>query len=336
MIDWTPTADERERIFEQQILPVIFGEAPSPEEPSLVLLGGQVGAGMSRATARLLREASVATAVVSSDDLRAFHPHYLALARSGSAEAPEILAEAAAEWLRRCLAHARSTRHSMILEGTFRTPEVALGLSELFAREGFSARVVVVAAPRSESLLATASRHLLEAQAGRASRFTSVEVHDSGWEGTRALVSELVVTPAIDRLTILGRDGAARFDAERSTVGTYAGAADALDRERSATMSASTAMRWLSELRAMTDAAVSWERISRSLADVLIELHRVALDEVLPALILPADSRARPAAEANIARQLVVLRRAADVEPLPEDIAAPAIATAQPDRGLSR
>ena len=86
----------------------------------------------------------------------------------------------------------------------------------------------------------------------------------------------------------------------------------------------------------MTDYALASGRASRPLAELLIELHEVALNEVLPQIALPAVSKARPAAQANLARRLIELRRVAPVEPRGEDLAAPAVSPIQPDRGISR
>ena len=140
----------------------------------------------------------------------------------------------------------------------------------------------------------------------------------------------------MDRLTILGRDGTACFDAESSAGVGYVGAALALDRERHSPMSSPQAMRWLSGLRAMTDYAVASERMRRPLAELLVELHEIALSEVVPKLELPADSQARPALEDNLARRVVTLRRAMPQQPGVEDLAAPVIPSPQPDRGISR
>ncbi|NYE18047.1 zeta toxin family protein [Microbacterium immunditiarum] len=334
MSDWMPSEAERRRIFEESILPIVFPEVPKPNAPTLLLLGGQSGAGKSRATSRLLSEHSSDMVPLSGDDLRPFHPQFLELARSRSVEAPQILAESTAGWLRDCLVHARTTGRSLLLEGTFHTPDVALGTAELFEQHGFTTRVVVVATPRAESLLAAASRYLLDAQAGRASRFTSLAIHDSGWYGTRELVAELEESPSVGRLTVIARDGSAAFDAERDA--GFEGAGAALDRERSVSMSGAESMRWLSELRAMTAFALSAGKVERPVAELLTELHEVALNEVVPRLQLPAGSEARPATEAALAGQLATLRRAASLDLEPVDLAAPVIAVPQSGRGISR
>ena len=87
MSDWTPSEAERQQIFEEQIVPIVFPQPSPAGTPTLLLLTGQPGAGMSRATGRLLAESPDDMVALSGDDLRAFHPHFLALTRSRSAEA---------------------------------------------------------------------------------------------------------------------------------------------------------------------------------------------------------------------------------------------------------
>ncbi|KQP73513.1 hypothetical protein ASF40_20485 [Microbacterium sp. Leaf288] len=336
MTEWTPSEEERLRIFEEQILPVVFPPHPAVETPTLLLLGGQPGAGKSRATSRLLADSPSDMVALSGDDLRAFHPHFWELSRSRSLEAPQILAESTAGWLRSCLAHARTSGRSLLLEGTFHTPEIAFATADLFSRHDFATRAVVVGTPRAESLMSTASRYLLDARAGRASRFTSVAIHDGGWQGTRALVERLDSSAEVDRLTIIDRDGAPRYDAERPDAGGFPGAVREIDRARSVPMPSANAMRWLSELRAMTDYVMTVGKTPEPLAELLVELHQVALQDVLPTFDLPADSRARPALEASLAGRLVTLRQSLPARPRATDLTAPVIPVPQPHRGLSR
>lgn len=336
MTDWAPSEQERERIFEDRIAPVIFPYAPVDGTPTIVVLDGQVGAGGPAAASHLSREHPDGIAIVSNEGLVPFHPRYLELARSRSPEALRLLAEPTAGWLTRSLRHARTTGRSLLLEGTFQTPTAVLAATDLFAWNGYTTRVVVVATPRSESLLAAASRYLLDERAGRAGRFTGVELHDAGFDGTRALTSTLETAPSVDRLTVVGRDGATLFDAERADSSGFAGATDALRRGQASGMPVPRAMRWLSELRAMTDFAVATGRPTGPVAELLIELHQVALGEVLPQMPLPTDSQARPAVKASLTRQLVGLRRALPLEPPRIDVSGPVISPSGPDRGISR
>lgn len=333
MTDWRLSGDESQQIFDERISPVVFPNAPPDDAPHLLFVASQPGAGAMRATAELTTDGTIA--VLSANDLRPFHPRFVDLSRTRSPEALHVLSESTTGWMRSALQYARTTRRSLLLDGTLSSPDVALATTGLFAKSGFTTTAVVVAVPRAESLLATASKYFLEARTGRASPFTSVAEHDAAFEGTRTLVQRLESTPSVDRITIIGRDGVTRFEGARSDPAGLVGAGAAVDREHAAQLPAPQAMRWLSELRAVTDYALSSRQVARPLAEVLIELNEVGLREILPHLPLPKDSQARPATEANLGRQLVALRQAVRAEQRPERRPVPVISTPEPDRGIS-
>lgn len=332
MSDRAPTSFEQ-RVFEQRVLPVVFPHPPADGEPLMLFVLGQPGTGVGRTAGGLIAGRQIAA--LSAPDLRAFHPRYAELSRDRSPEASRLLAESASGWMRGALQHARTTRRSLVLDGTLSSPDIALATTGLFGGAGFHTTVVVVGVPPAESLLAATSKYLLDVRSGRASQLTTVREHDRGFENTRALVQTLEATPSADRLTIVGRDGTTRFDASRTDPAGFAGARAALDREHATPLPAHGAMRWLSELRAMTDYALSSRQVPRPLTDVLIELHEIGLREILPGLPLPKDSQARPAAEASLGRRLVAVRQAAEAERRPERRTGPVVSAPEPDRGIS-
>jgi UDP-N-acetylglucosamine kinase len=315
------------------MLPVLFPHGPSEAAPELLFATGHSGGHAARAFGALIDRHEIAA--LSASDLRAFHPRYLELSTSRSPESSRILTETSSGWMRSALQHARTTRRSLILDGTGSSPDIALATAGLFTKSGFTTTVVVVATPRAESLLATASEYLVHARGGRVSQFTSVAEHEASVENVRTLVKTLESALAVDRIMIIGRNGTTRLDAARTNPAGFVGALAALDREQATPPPAPQAMRWLSELRAMTDFALSSRQIARPLAEVLIELHEIGLREILPSLPLPKDSRARPAAEANLGRRLVAIRQAVRIEQRPDQQPAPVIAGPAPDRGIS-
>ncbi|WP_324012670.1 zeta toxin family protein [Microbacterium sp. JZ37] len=327
MTDLELEAAETRAIFDATIVPFLFPSMDRPEAPALTLVVGQPGAGAGRAARALLAEHPGA-AIVDGGRLRAFHPRFFELSRSRSPEALRIFAEATSVWLRDCLAYARTNRHSLLLEGSFSSARVAIATADLFQREGFETHVAVVGQSRAVSLLSEASRHLLAALDERSAPFTDRATHDAGFETTRALVTALEGDASVNRLTVVGRAGDWVFDARRAE--GFAGASRALVREQVTPMSGPQARRWLSELRASTEFALNTRRVHAPLAEVLMELHELALGEVLPRLPLPVESLARSRAEATIIARIDALRRATPAERTSVDIAEPAAATPAP------
>ncbi|MBN9180118.1 MAG: hypothetical protein J0J00_06140, partial [Microbacterium sp.] len=116
--------------------------------------------------------------------------------------------------------------------------------------------------------------------------------------------------------------------------GTLQGSTTSLDRSRSEAMSSSTAMQWLSELRSTTDYAIS-SGVTPNLKNLLVTLHELALQSVVPTLTLPFDSKARPLLEDRLARQMLALRRV-EAERARPDVAAPTIDVPSQQRELGR
>ena len=338
MTDLSVASTARGVIFERDILPLLFPEdQPEDSAPTFVLLTGQPGAGAARAIGRLRDEHNDDFAVLNADELRALHPQFVQATASGSVEAARQVSEATAEWLRAGMAFAREHRRSLLLEGNFATPSTVLALAQRFAGEGFRTRVVVVGVRRAESLLATLSQYLSAVQAGRPARFVSREVHDRGFEGTRTLTAALEDSTAVDRVTVLDRAGATKFDAEADgTDHPFQGAGAALVAAQSEQLWSLGSVQWMSELRRVTEFAATLRKVPRAVTEVLIDLHETALRQIIPELRVPAGSKVVAAQEHRSASELVALRRSLIVE-RPVDAAAPVVAPTGPERGgLSR
>lgn len=334
MSEWELDDDTRDEVLHRSILPLYFpGQAPTSEPPTLILLAGRSGAGRSRASSLLLGENGPGLAIVNGDELRAFHPRFTEASTTTAREAADGLARATAGWLRDCIRYARVNRRSLVLEGAFQDPALVAGMAERFGAEGFQTRVVVVTSRRAESLLSVTSLYLRNVQAGVPARFTSREAHDRGFDATQALVVAVEDAASVDRLTVLGRDGAAVFDALRTDgEDAFKGATAALTTAQSGRMSRFDATQWLSELHHVAEFAASRRDVPRGVMESLVDLHELALREVIPELHVPAEGKFATAIEQRTVARLVALRRTfAPTQSV--DAAAPVLAPDGPERG---
>lgn len=326
-------AIDRQRIFEEQIAPTLIDWASRTDAPELTIAIGQPGAAANRIAG--LGADRVGAATLTARDLAAFHPDYDELRLSRTPDAASALTEATTAWMRSGLERALTHRCSLLLDGSsFNSVDVALATAGLFAQSGFETHVSVVAVPRCESVLAAASKYLLDLRAGRPAQLISVRQHDAGQEYARSVVRALETAASVDRLSIVGRDGTVRFDREQSS--GFDGASEALATAQASLLPASQARRWLSELRATTDYALAKGQIPRPLADVLVELHQIGFSDVVPAIALPNDSQARPLVEATLGTQLIAVRGAVQPDRRIDSPTGPVIAPPTPDIGISR
>lgn len=327
-------ARERDAILARDVLPLVFQDSTRPEDsPSLTLLAGQPGAARLRAARALVVDYGQAPAIVGADDLRAFHPRFAELANASTPGSLDGVTRATAAWLRDCIRYARENKRSLILEGGFQDPAVAVATTERFAAEGFQTRVVVVASRRAESLLSTASLYLRNVHAGTLARFVSRDAHDRALEATRALAAGAAHSASVDRLTVIGRTGDFVFDALRADGDEeFHGVGSALEAEQSARLTRFDATQWLSELHHMTDFAMTRRDLPRGVTELLFELHEVALREVIPELHVPRDGKFISAIEQKTAERLSELERALPREDV-VDLAAPVATPVGPERG---
>ncbi|MFB8146629.1 zeta toxin family protein [Microbacterium sp. NPDC056003] len=334
MSEWELEDAEREEILTRRILPLYFRDTPLPDEPPrLVLLAGQPGAGRSRAAGSLIAEHGSDLAVVSGDDLRAFHPRFPDLVSARSPEAVAGIARATAGWLRDCIRYARENQRSLLLEGAFQDPAVAVATAERFAMAGFQTRIVVVSSRRAESLLTVASRYLRDVHGSVPARLVGRDVHDRALEATGELVAAARGAASVDRLTVLSRTGRVVFDARRTDgEDAFRDAGIALEAAQSSRLSRFDATQWLSELHRMTEFAASRRDLPRGVTELLVELHEIALREVIPELHVPSDGTFTIAIEQKTVARLVDLRRSLPREQI-VDVAAPVVAPVGPERG---
>lgn len=284
------TPAELQQIFDDDIRPYYFPEnQPAATRPTIVLVGGQPGAGKSNATPRLIKERP-GIIPLSGDDLRAFHPHYEQLMEAGPLTAGPALAQATATWVRAAIEHARDHQTSLLLEGTFHTPQVTLDTATQYRRAGFATELVALATPRMDSLLSAAGRYFNSHQAGRDPRWTTLSAHDRGWNGTRDILTRINPNGPIDTVTVINRAGTLY----RAEIDDYdpEKAIHAIDEGRTAPITNRAAAAWLAELRAFTLYARASHQLNSATAPVLDELHSIALRDVVPSMNLPADSEA--------------------------------------------
>lgn len=298
------------------------------EHPTFTVVAGEAGSGRAAVAALVAREDAGGAAVVSADDAVMSDARAAQLLRWRPLEAAVALSESAAEVLEESIAHAQESHRSLVLEGTFGAPETVFAVAEMFADEGFATRAVIVASRRAQSLLATASQYLAARQARLPARFTSRADHHRGWESTRALAGALAESNVLDRVTVVGRDGTVLFDADRSAdPAAFAGAARAVAAVDSAPWTPRAAAEWFSELRRATDYARAGREIAPPVADLLVELHRIGLNEILPAMPFPKGSPVVDEQERRLLQEIVDLSRAATTAPAPRRVAQP---SAQP------
>lgn len=206
MSSWSPDEAWLDQIFETEVLPDVFASSSAQAPPVVVLLGAQPGAGKTRAGqfAQELHGGGL-TAIVG-DDFRALHPDFKRLQRDDPEAMPQVTQAVSGPLVKRCLEYARAHRISVLVEGTFRDPDMVLATTRSFREAGFDVHVVALAVPPEVSRASTLGR-FYETLGTDQNRWTPPAAHEAAVAAMPRTVAHLARATQVGRFTILDRDG---------------------------------------------------------------------------------------------------------------------------------
>ena len=224
-----------DRLAREKALPRIFRRIRSVApgtRPTLVLLGGQPGAGKSKAQDTITaRHQSMAA--ITGDGFRQHHPDFATLAKTDPLSMANVTSEVAGPLVRRCLDHAlgirydfdgqpeqnRAEQYSVLLEGVFSDPDMVLSTVEEFAGAGFDVHVYAMAVPEHLSRLSAESRYL--AAAGPyAARWTPPTAHDRSYNRLPDTLGALEQSEHVSHIEVWTRTGPT-YVGDRQSDGTW-------------------------------------------------------------------------------------------------------------------
>lgn len=196
---------ELAEIFDRSIRDRLVTESHA-QDPTLVLVGGQPGAGKTRVVALAERSHDGAIAVVG-DDFRQFHPDYARLMREDPLRMPEVTAQAAGAWARMSSGFLRERRASVVFETTFRQPDAVVATAKEFREAGYRVEVRALAVPEAVSRLGVLSRYAEQVRDQGAGRWTPQEFHDVAAEQMPRSLERVIAEGHVDRVLVVDRAG---------------------------------------------------------------------------------------------------------------------------------
>lgn len=241
-------------VFLEWILPRAVSGAVHQDKPVTVFVAGQPGSGKSTVSAlihRVLGQRGGAV-LVSSDLYKRWHPQYPALMAEDDRTAGVKVRPTVRRWQAEVEEHARSNRFDTVVETALADPEEFRTVVAAYRRAGYRVEVAVLATPESWSQLRVLDRYLRQLESDGSGRYVSWAHHARCSVGLTATLTYAEVEQLADRITVLGRSGNVLYnsaplsDARRRP----AGAARAVDMERSRPWSAPETWRFRRELSA--------------------------------------------------------------------------------------
>ena len=207
MAEYQPLTDSEVRDTATAYFTERQSKASNQEHPTIVLVGGQPGAGKSAAAAVVKSDLSMRGGYIHVDADRMRER-----IRVGDSKPTSEQTQADAGRLVTTLRdQAIQSRRNIVEEGTFRSPEGAGKFVRGLQERGYKVELFAVATPREESLLGIYQRHELQHAAGGANpRFVSEKYHDEAMQGFESTLARAAAQ--LDRVRVADRSGAVLYD----------------------------------------------------------------------------------------------------------------------------
>ncbi|GAB05725.1 putative ABC-type ATPase [Gordonia amarae] len=194
-------ADSR-RIFDERIVPTEFAGVAGVDHPVVHFFGGQPGAGKSVVQASVMSaiiaaedigaEGIGAVAAIIGDDFRPHHPAFHRLLTIDDEAAAFYTDLDSGRWVEQAIAWAVRMRPHVILEGTFRRPELTVETARRFTAAGFAAHLHVQAVHHFISRTRIFGRYHDQLRSNGQGRYTLPAAHDASYGTLPASVAEIV------------------------------------------------------------------------------------------------------------------------------------------------
>ncbi|MFE9246679.1 zeta toxin family protein [Nocardiopsis sp. NPDC006938] len=275
--------------FDSRVRDYVFDGYTPGDAPVLVLLGAQPAAGKSQAQADIARE-HPQIVTLTGDELRQFHPHYDALMEHDPLAMPDATAQASGAWVGMSIDHARQHGYSLLLEGTFRDPDMTMDTAREFAESGYRVHVVALGVNERVSRLDSVNRYLSPGPG--ANRWTPATAHDLGYRMSPHTIQAAEESPHIHRVTVTDRTGQVLFTNTRTPDGDWdgpTGARNALLAARDRPLPTDEARRWLSRREDHTAALIRRGDLGPTTQPTMERLHADADTVVRQAWPAPED-----------------------------------------------
>lgn len=273
--------ETNESIFRNDILPDYLPEAMrSGERPRLILLGGQPGAGKTAVliASHVQLEQSGSTVRIVGDDLRSYHPRFLAFQHQDPETTSQFTQDDAGGWTEKLLAAAAARHVNIVFETTMRTPENVARVIGIARDAGYEVEARAVAVNPRLSWQGNHYRFEEILGLGAAARIPPQHIHDAAVDGLRISLEKIESERLVDRVQLRTRGGTVLYENEMRD-GAWLrlpGARQALEAEQSRPMTRPELQRfaddWNYVLSRMEDRSAPDDRVvevrTRAVEDV--------------------------------------------------------------------
>ncbi|MFF3275989.1 zeta toxin family protein [Streptomyces chrestomyceticus] len=306
------SAEEHRFIFDELIVPDLLARSTPQEQPIVVYIMGQPGAGKTALTPMIRRTLRGRPVRISGDDFKTAHPDYLQLLREEPRTAGARIRADYRAWQAMAEAYVRQQRSDAVIEIAPASAAAFVNAAALYRQAGYRVELVVLAVRAADSLLGTADRYAQVSRYGGPARFTTTDGHDTHFAALADAVAAAEHTQVADAVTVLRRDVTVVYRREhaRPGNGTHpSGAAAALLLEQSRPYTTAEATRFWATHRRLRSAMPHYREALRHIAQLArplmpphLQPHRLPGAGAVAALPLPRPGYCGPGASSSFNR----------------------------------
>lgn len=152
--------DEVENAFPDVWSDLLENRNLTPQEHPLgVVLGGLPGSGKSILIEKIEKELNRNVIPINGDDFRIYHPNFEDIYAEHKENFPKYTSDFSNKMVERVIDEAVKNKFNIVVEGTFRNPNVPLNTLSQFAERGYSTKAMIIATDKDIAWQSTIDRY---------------------------------------------------------------------------------------------------------------------------------------------------------------------------------
>lgn len=151
---------------------------------------------------------------INGDEFRAYHPQFEQLNNENDVMAAYYTDVDTGIWVAKAINLAKTTRSSMLIEGTLRNPQVTINSASDLYSAGYRNELHVVVANQFFSRLRIFSRYLGQRAIDGYGRYTLLEAHDASYKHLPDSLSAIISSSLFSRVVLYDVEHNVLFDSD--------------------------------------------------------------------------------------------------------------------------
>ncbi|MDK0524871.1 zeta toxin family protein [Streptomyces sp. ML-6] len=208
--------EERWEVLRCQIIPAAAGTAAVQEQPVVVFVGGQPGAGKTGLAdvVQAVLDRRGGSVRVCRDLYKPVHREYAGFLAADVRTAGAKVRPDTSHWQAQVEEHVRARRFDAVVESALASPSEFRASSAAYRCSGHRIEILVVATAEAWSQLGILDRLLTGAATGEGARYVAWDNHDTCVAQLPKTLAAIEAERLADRITVVRRDGTVLYDNE--------------------------------------------------------------------------------------------------------------------------